>query len=509
MVGVRKVRLLLVLVVLAVVLAMVRWVGPKHRLLARGGGGGGGGGVESSPPARQDPLAGLVVILREFEDYDNDVADTAASVLVACRGRCRVLVASDDLVYPPLRLPPGATSLVLTPSLMRRRPSLAEHLAGSRHVLLLPDGARLSSAAQLLDLLGLLEAGDTRGVAVGVGGAPLVCHRYTLDLPAWTLSVAPAPGSEACDAVAGRAALLLPAASLLELSLPLARPLPLALGVQGTARGWKVRVGRGGLLGEGRQLLATEHLRWKAAAAEEERRVALFKAVGLKKVVGPGGDVRWYGCSRTSPRCFPTVVQDTPDYLLRGRWTPPCCLEGLRATARHVFQTLRGCRVRWWLEGGSLLGAVRSGDLLPWDYDVDVGVYASDAERCPPLRAARWQTLEDTDGFVWQRAAEGGFYRVHYSTANHLHVDVFPFTARGGTMTRGGAWNTGHRQDVDFPEHFLRPIASVSFAGVMAAAPNNVRDFLELKFGPGVIETPQYPNPEVPLPANMTALLHR
>ncbi|KAK4319094.1 hypothetical protein Pmani_009927 [Petrolisthes manimaculis] len=75
-------------------------------------------------------------------------------------------------------------------------------------------------------------------------------------------------------------------------------------------------------------------------------------------------------------------------------------------------------------------------------------------------------------------------------------------------MTRDGAWFLGHRQDVDFPEHFLRPVAAVTFAGVLAYAPNNVRDFLELKFGPGAIETPQYPNPDLPLPHNLTALLH-
>lgn len=30
--------------------------------------------------------------------------------------------------------------------------------------------------------------------------------------------------------------------------------------------------------------------------------------------------------------------------------------------------------VRYWLEAGSLLGAMRSGDVLPWDHDVDIGM---------------------------------------------------------------------------------------------------------------------------------------
>ena len=46
----------------------------------------------------------------------------------------------------------------------------------------------------------------------------------------------------------------------------------------------------------------------------------------------------------------------------------------LREVARYVIQTLERCRVRYWLEGGSLLGAARAGDIIPWDYDVDLGI---------------------------------------------------------------------------------------------------------------------------------------
>lgn len=33
------------------------------------------------------------------------------------------------------------------------------------------------------------------------------------------------------------------------------------------------------------------------------------------------------------------------------------------------------------LEGGTLLGMVRDGDILPWDYDLDISIMAPDAER--------------------------------------------------------------------------------------------------------------------------------
>jgi hypothetical protein len=57
-------------------------------------------------------------------------------------------------------------------------------------------------------------------------------------------------------------------------------------------------------------------------------------------------------------------------------------------------------------------------------------------------------------------------------------------------------WFATHKQDREFPEHFLHPMASIEFIGQKVPAPNNIRDFLEFKFGKGVIENPQYPDPQ-------------
>jgi len=212
--------------------------------------------------------------------------------------------------------------------------------------------------------------------------------------------------------------------------------------------------------------------------------------------VRSNGEVEWYGCGKTTARCFGTVVQDMPEYLFAKRWTPPCCLEGLRQTARHVFAKLKASGVRYWLEGGSLLGAARNGDIIPWDYDVDIGIYEADVEKCSLLKDSAKQAVVTEDGFVWEKATEGDFYRVQFSQTNHLHLDIFPFFPREGIMTKR-TWFKTHRQDVEFPEHYLRPLTTIRFIGMEAAAPNNIREFLELKFGEGVIENLQYPDPKI------------
>ncbi|XP_029780187.1 fukutin-related protein [Suricata suricatta] len=166
---------------------------------------------------------------------------------------------------------------------------------------------------------------------------------------------------------------------------------------------------------------------------------------------------------------------------------------GPSPAAPHVVGVLEAAGVRYWLEGGSLLGAARHGDIIPWDYDVDLGIYLEDVGNCEQLRGAEAGSVVDERGFVWEKAVEGDFFRVQYSESNHLHVDLWPFYPRNGVMTKD-TW-LDHRQDVEFPEHFLQPLVPLHFAGFVAQAPNNYRRFLELKFGPGVIENPEYPNP--------------
>jgi hypothetical protein len=248
---------------------------------------------------------------------------------------------------------------------------------------------------------------------------------------------------------------------------------------------------------------ATPHLRDKHARAQQKHLGALWKLLGVKQVIHSherdpvlaAAPATWFGCTRTSARCFGTIVHDTPDYLLTGRWTPPCCLAHLRETAAHVFVVLRDCRARFWLEGGALLGAARLGDVIPWDYDIDLGVFEEDLPACSAAHIA-WTAGTHTDprGFVWERATEGEFLRVQYSAANRVHVDIFPFRDNGlGVMTKN-TWFASHRQDVEFPRHFLEPLETLPFAGTVAPVPNHHREFLELKFGAGVIETPRYPN---------------
>ncbi|KFP26047.1 Fukutin-related protein, partial [Colius striatus] len=278
--------------------------------------------------------------------------------------------------------------------------------------------------------------------------------------------------------------LLLRSTDLFSLPFPFLPPTLLGVSFQAAFHGWTLQMIPKPFPSPPTPPL-NPHLSWKSRKAEQSSRQSLMERLGLKLELLVDGSELWHGCSKETPRCFGTIYSQTPEYLLRGLWTPPCCLKALRETAKHVVGVLEEAGVRYWLEGGSLLGAVRSGDIIPWDYDVDLGFYREDLVKCPWLVAAEaGKAEEDPRGFYWEKASEGEFYRVHFSRWNRLHVDLWPFYPKAGGLMTKDTW-LGHPQDVEFPESFLQPLVPLEFGGFRAMAPNDARGFLELKFGAG------------------------
>lgn len=249
------------------------------------------------------------------------------------------------------------------------------------------------------------------------------------------------------------------------------------------------------LIHDGKQLLRSHHSQRKHQQAESSRQKEMYQTFSIKKVIRTSGDIEWYGCNRDTPRCFGTIVDSMPSYLYHGKWTPPCCLFNLRNVARHVVDVLDESGVRYWLDGESLLGALRSSDILPWDYDVDIGINKDDFHRCDFLVKAKNKQYIDSKGYVWEKATEGDFYRVHFSKINRLYVNILPFMNKNGTMVKD-MWFISNK-NMEFPEHFLHPMSTIEFVGRQVPSPNNIRDFLELKFGRNTVENPQVFNPKM------------
>jgi len=132
--------------------------------------------------------------------------------------------------------------------------------------------------------------------------------------------------------------------------------------------------------------------------------------------------------------------------------------------------------VRYWLDYGNLLGAVRSGRMLPWDHDGDISFRAEDQ---PALEATAFELAQHGIELNLKRAAI--FYR-------GVTVDVEPWTERGGMLVHGDpALRRGIRRyhDVwfdDFPREWVEPLWQIRFEGTLLPCPNQPERFLRKRY---------------------------
>lgn len=483
--------------------------------------------------SRSATTAKLVGFVSDFEEWDHRVPETVASLAAISTIDTVVILAERRVPYPPI-YPPGRESppnVIIIPSrdnpgaispqnfqhrksistphhrLTRIRTSssglqvLNEALIGADAVFFTTDSSRVPVDSGSLQTARTYAVEHTEAVLLvsspRMGSPPSQCYNATFDVRRWTLVLAPAQALSACNYIEGgsHGILVLPRSVLKRVGdWHLTRPLIEATLLKLHAIG--IRITALPVLAHiqpAPSLYVSPHNEAKRLRAVAGRRAELYTTVGIKLKTWQPGKQEWHGCSREGPRCFGTVFNDRPDFIEGGRWTPPCCLVHLRETAHYVFGKFDAAGIRWWLEGGSLLGAVRNGDLIPWDYDVDVGIRREDIGKCLELTALETTTHHVTpEGYVWERAREGGFYRVQFSAYNHLHVDIFPFHVNNDLVVKG-QWNTGHKQDTSFPSSFLEPLGRLPFGSQYnASVPGKPREFLEYKFGEGVIEHPMY-----------------
>lgn len=438
----------------------------------------------------------LTIIIIDFENVHNDLENTIRS---ACKliNTLHIIIFTNRL-YPSLNqafkhqfncnLDIIETEQQPLKSVLDSR---LEYHIKTKYSFIIPDFTIIKSLSGLRDLIN--EKSDHVHVF------PLTrhyhCFNLDVDLRNWTLKYTQEEEQSQCsDYVQESSAFLMKTSIFLKLSKPFTKPFKESLFLEGKLKKFQFKIVENDNFSSSQDVVDKNTFN-KARLYRDLQLNQLYKYLGIKKVIKPDGSVDWHGCSKESQRCFGTVFNDMPEYLFKGQWTPPCCLENLRKTANYVFKILEQHKIRYWLEGGSLLGARRDGDIIPWDYDVDIGMYKEDVSKLPILQYIQTKgPIEDDEGFVWEKAVEGDFFRVQFSRTNRLHIDIFPFYAKDGTMTKD-TWFASHKQDTEFPEKYLIPLTKIQFIGSNVSAPNNVDEFLELKFGKGVIDNPQYPQP--------------
>jgi hypothetical protein len=159
--------------------------------------------------------------------------------------------------------------------------------------------------------------------------------------------------------------------------------------------------------------------------------------------------------------------------MLMGQSTyPPAAF---RAALEAIGGVLDRAGLTWWIQDGTLLGAVRNGGPIPGDRDIDIGIHAT---------AFRPSLVDDllAAGFVLRRSrglTDAGPLKVAVSW-HGVAIDIF------GMYARDDHWHYVVKHRGIEIENRFRPfgIGRIGFLGLQVPCPDPAEDFLVAEYGP-------------------------
>ena len=210
---------------------------------------------------------------------------------------------------------------------------------------------------------------------------------------------------------------------------------------------------------------------------------------------------------------------------------------------RDTVSRLEGAGLHFWLESGALLGMVRDGALIPWDHDIDLGIWRDEIDeeamarlfdggpftvRKPPesdciqICPLEWKTQTFIDLNLYTRRADqavtticffrqGWWQRLgvllsdslagreHYPhknpVVNLIQRGLYSFLSRGVASILAGAWLRRLEQWAaglqkkktyavyEYPARFFEEFSEIELFGKKVSIPRDTEGYLETAYG--------------------------
>jgi phosphorylcholine metabolism protein LicD len=179
----------------------------------------------------------------------------------------------------------------------------------------------------------------------------------------------------------------------------------------------------------------------------------------------------------------------------KGEMLNDCCKRNLIELLEIIDIIFEKHNILYWIDYGTLLGATRNKDIIPYDDDGDIGILRQDLDRL--LSLSNEFRLLGYDLCCWFYP---DFLRLDFSRMNELHVDIFvwdiqrmPFKELWQDESMQREMTCLYRQkyidDKDenkgkhFPIRYLFPLEKIKFNRMELFAPNNPERFSMFRYG--------------------------
>jgi len=141
-----------------------------------------------------------------------------------------------------------------------------------------------------------------------------------------------------------------------------------------------------------------------------------------------------------------------------------------------ICDVLEELKIKYFLQTGILLGAVRDNDFIKWDWDIEISVFSKDF--LPRIH------------IVANSLKKKGFRILNINEKkNDSKIDFIGEFEENVTGYTIFSWNYSKllkkywRRELSVPEKFLKDFSSVNFLGKKFNCPNNPEQYLEFAYG--------------------------
>ena len=141
-------------------------------------------------------------------------------------------------------------------------------------------------------------------------------------------------------------------------------------------------------------------------------------------------------------------------------------------------------RFKYWLDAGTLLGILRDGDLIPWDYDADLGIPADSADEIMKLRLDFLPNYLIKRGRIQSPWIPGDMRVIKVKTPwekirqINFHLDLFCVYP----VKNKYRWvDSNALKHVD--RKYYDTLSTIEWAGRTINIPNHAEEYLSLRYG--------------------------